>query len=383
MRARLASTVTAILLALASACDEGGGDAGADARAWPPRTRLFVAGSGEARLHVFDLETLERVTTIAVPSGPGEVHATPDGRLVWAVSREAGVLAIVDPETLRLAREVPLGARPTHSYVEPGYARVWVGNDGSGDVSVVELAGGAEERVLTGNGHHKMAMVTGADGALRFVYASNLADGTISVLAPGPALVTNVGVGPAPHGMDYAAATARVYNCSGDAEQSVEVLDPDAAHAVVSRIPLPARCGYLVVHGAEAFATLGPAGLLARIDLETEEVATFAAGQTPDKLAVAGERAFVSNVTTPTVTVVDLAGGPSRSIEVGAAVVRDGRGHRGLLLFGDRLFVPNEADGTVSVIDVETEAVIATLEGIVAPAGIAVAGPGVGTTHPR
>lgn len=382
MSTRLA---TAILLAAgAAACDDDGArDGGPDARAWPARARVFVAGSGDESLHVFDLETLERVTTIAVPAGPGEVHATPDGRWVLAVARDAGTLAVVDPETLAVAREVPLGARPTHAYVEPGHARVWVGNDGSGDVSVVELASGEEERVLTGNGHHKMAMVTGADGALRFVYVSNIADGTVSVLDPAPAFVTNVGVGPAPHGMDYAAATGRVYNCSGDAESSVEVLDPDAGHAVVSRIPLPARCGYLEVHGREAFATLGSAGLLARIDLETQEVATLDAGEAPDKVAIAGERAFVSNVTTPTVTVVDLAGGPSRSVEVGAAAVRDGSGHRGLHLFGDRLFVPNAADGTVSVIDVGAEAVIATLDGMVAPAGIAVAGPGVGTTHPR
>lgn len=373
------ATWTLVLAATLSACDDAGViDGGADAGALPPAARVFVAGSGDGRLHVFDLETLERVTSVAVPDGPGEVRATPDGRWVWTVAREGGAIAIVDTATLTVRHEVGVGARPVHSFLEPGGARIWVGNDGSGDVSIVEIASGSETRVLTGNGHHKMAMVTDAAGALRFAYVSNISDGTISVLDPTPALVMNVSVGPAPHGMGYSAQTGRVYNCSGDEANSVEVLDPDAGHSIVSRIPLPARCGYLHVDEEDdgiAWATLGAAGLIARIELATETVETWPAGESPDKLALVGDRAFVANVTAPTVTVVDLRGGDARSIAVGAAVVVDGRGHRGLERFGDRIFVPNEADGTVSVIDVETETVIATLDGIEAPSGIAVADP--------
>ena len=65
-----------------------------------------------------------------------------------------------------------------------------------------------------------------------------------------------------------------------------------------------------------------------------------------------------------------MSSAPSRS---GDPHVEDGRGHRSLLLEGDRIFVPNEHDGTVSVVDVATERVIATLEGIPGAAGVAIA----------
>ena len=377
--------VCALLVAL-TACDPGIADT-PDAQVYPPATRVFIAGALDHRIHVFDLETLEPVTSIVVPNGPTEVHATPDGSLVWVLTRDGAAVAIIDTATLTMRHRVQVGARPTHSFIDPSYERIWVGNDGSGDVSRIELADGAETRVLTGNGHKKMAIVTDQDGALRFVYVSNIADSTISVLDPAAALVTNVSVGLSPHGMDYSSRTGRVYNCSGDDENSLEVMNPDAAHAVVSRIPLPGRCGYIHVEpdGRTAFASIGTQNLLARIDLEAETVETLRAGELPDKFEIAGERAFVANVTEPTVSVVDLTDPTAepRSIEIGAAVVHGDHGHRGMRLFGDRVFVPNEADHTVSVIDVETEAVIATLDGIMGPSGIAIAGAGVGTTYPR
>ena len=364
------------------ACGPGTTDT-PDAQVYPPATRVFIAGSLDHRVHVFDLETLERVTSIAVPSGPTELHATPDGRLVWALTREGAAVVIIDTATLSVRHQVQVGARPTHSFIDPSYERIWVGNDGSGDVSRIELRGGAETRVLTGNGHKKMAIVTDQDGALRFVYVSNIADSTISVLDPAASLVTNVEVGLSPHGMDYSSVTGRVYNCSGDEENSVEVLDPwaDDPHSVVARIPLPGRCGWIHAdhHGGHAWAGLASAGLLARVDLEAGTVETWEAGPGPDKCAIVGERAFVANVTEPTVTVIDLESGARRTIAIGHAHIENGRGHRGIRHHRGRVYVPNAHDGTVSVIDAESEAVIATLEGIEGAAGIAIAGGGEGT----
>ncbi len=344
---------------------------------------VFVAGSGDGRVHVFDAASLEEVAAIEVGAGASELNATPDGRTLWALATDAAQVALIDAATLEV-RIVPVGTRPVHSYLEPGARRIWVGNDGSADVSIIDLETGAESRTLTGNGHHKMAFVTDAEGALVFVYVSNITDGTLTVLDPDGRLVTNVEVGPSPHGIAYSRATRRVYNCSGDAENNVEILDPFAAtpHTVVGRIALPGRCGWLHTDeaGEHAWGGLSRAGMIARLDLVGGTVRTWSAGPSPDKAAIVGDRAFVANVTEPTVTVIDLEGeGESRTIAVGAAHVEDGRGHRGLRYFGGRLYVPNEDDGTVSVIDTETETVIATLPGIPGAKGIAIANGGVGT----
>ena len=343
---------------------------------------VFISGGGDGLVHVFDEATLEEVAQIDVGAGAGEVHATPDGRLVWTLAAGAAQVTLIDAATLE-ARVVPVGARPVHSYLEPDGARIWVGNDGSGDVSIIELATGHETRVLTGNGHHKAAFVTDAEGALAFVYVSNISDGTLSVIDPEGALVENVSVGPSPHGITFSPHTRRVYNCSGDEENSIEVLDPwaDDPHSVVARIPLPGRCGWIHAdhHGGHAWAGLASAGLLARVDLEAGTAETWEAGPGPDKCAIVGERAFVANVTEPTVTVIDLESGARRTIAIGHAHIENGRGHRGIRHHRGRVYVPNAHDGTVSVIDAESEAVIATLEGIEGASGIALAGGGEGT----
>lgn len=362
--------------------------AGCAADPAPPLTQslegphVFVASESDGRVHVLDAATLEEVATVEVGAAVGEVHATPDGRLVWALATGAAQVALIDARTLE-TRLVPVGARPVHSYLEPSGERIWIGNDGSGDVSIVELESGRETRVLTGNGHHKAAFVVDAEGALAFVYVSNISDNTLTVLEPSGEVIETVSVGPAPHGITYSARTRRVYNCSGDDDDSVEVLDPwgDDPHAIVGRIALPGRCGWIHTDegGAHAWAGLSSVGLLARIDLEAGEVDTWAAGVTPDKCAVVGERAFVANVAEPTVTVIDLEDGATRTIVVGRAHVEGGRGHRGLRHHRGRVYVPNAQDGTISVVDTATEAVIATVEGIPGASGIAVAGGGVGT----
>lgn len=344
---------------------------------------VYVAGSGDGRVHVFDAERLEEVASIAVGAGASEVHATPDGRTLWALATDAAQVALIDAATLE-ARIIPVGARPVHSYLEPSGRRIWVGNDGSADVSIIELETGAETRTLTGNGHHKIAFVTDEAGALAFAYVSNITDGTLTVLDPDGAALHTIEVGPAPHGIAYSRATRRIYSCSGDADNSIEVIDPfgEAPHTIVDRIALPGRCGWLHAEadGRTAWAGLSRVGQLARVDLEAGTFETWDAGPSPDQAAIVGDRAFVANVTEPQVTVIDLdRGAANRTIAVGAARVVDGSGHRGVRHFASRVYVPNEADGTLSVIDAEREVVIATLTGIPGVKGIAVANGGVGT----
>lgn len=377
-RARSAASILLASTLALVACDEG-----TTPDPLEPAMRVYVAGE-DARLHLFDLETFERVASVDACAGPGEVHATEDGRTVWTLCRGAATVAFVDTETLEVT-PVAVGASPVHSFLEPGHARLWVGNDGSGDVSVIELDTLAETRVLTGNGHHKIAFAPDASGGPGFAYVSNVSDATISVVDATPALISNVMVAPAPHGIDCSAQMGLVYNCSGDEENSVEVIDPAAGHEVVSRIPLPARCGYIHVEpdGLTAFATLGDVDLLARIDLETEEVTTFPAGAGPDKFEIIGTRAFVANTGAATMTVIDLETAETRAIAVGMVHDSGGHLHRGIRHYGGFVFIPNSHDNSVSVVDVETETVVGTLEGIPHPSGIAIAGPGGGTAYPR
>lgn len=355
-----------------------------------PAQRLFVSAKEGSSLHVFDLASLEPLREIPVDEGPGEVHTDRDGSVVFTVSGKKNSVTFVNPETLEVVRKVKVGASPVHSFLEPGGASLWVGNDASGDVSIIDLATFAERKVLTGNGHHKMAFATDVSGALRATYVSNIVDGTISVVDRDGRAEGNVaGVGRSPHGMDFSALTRAVYNCSGADEPAVEVIpvEGDDADRVARTIPLEARCSYLHISadGGEALVTVPSAGKLARIMLETEDSASYEIGAWPDRFERDGDRVYVALVGEPAVAVVDFGTGEVRKIAVGRAVdpSGDGTGHRNLRLFEDRLFVSNAFDGTVSVIDTTKGEVIRTLSGVESPSGIAVAGPRGGTPYPR
>jgi YVTN family beta-propeller protein len=234
-------------------------------------------------------------------------------------------------------------------------------------------------------------------GAVTFAYVSNIGDSSITPVTPEREALLNVsGVGAAPHGLDYGRGTHAIYNCSGDAMHSVEVVatrdDPETAlneqHTIVARIPLEERCRYIHVSddGMFAHATSPKSNRFVRINLMTHAVTTFETGGAPDTFEIVGGYAYVGNVSDPYVSVVDLMGSASPAqIAVGNAVPpnEDEDGTRAMRLDGGHLFVANAYDGTVSVIDVTSNLVIATLTDIPGAAGIAIAGPEGGTTFPR
>lgn len=372
-----------------------------------PRTLIYVADEGPgtkhtggtpSTVHVFDGATLAPIGRFAVGQGAGEVHATRDGRLVWVVSSRTGEVTFLDTQTYVIT-EVDVGATPVHSFLAPEGDTLWVGNDGSADVSIIDLSTlTVRATVLTGAGHHKLAFATTDTGALETAYVSNLTDGSITPVSPAGTTRANVaGLGPAPHGMDASAALGRVYNCSGDATNALEVIATrddvgtveDERDTIVARIPLPARCGYVRIDDVAgyAYATLGSADLFARVDLTDHSVETFATFDRPDRFHVEGSAAFVVHSHVAEVAVIDLAGvAPTESIPVGNAIAPGTTptvAHRSVRAHEGRLYVPNAYDGTVTVIDLTSRTVVGTLAGMDAPVGVAIAGPTGGSPYPR
>lgn len=368
----------------------------------PVATDLVYVTDG-TRLHVFELESLEKVGEIAVGEGSSEIHATPDGALVWTLSTEANEVTLVDTGTQETTT-LDVGVSPVHSYIAPGYGEIWVGNDGSSNVSVIDVATlSVTHTLLTGAGHHKMAFAYDDDGAFTFAYVSNITDGSITPVRADHTVLPNVpGVGAAPHGMDFDAASDLVLNCSGDVDAAtmgnqpgIELVattdDPgteeDERHTIVDRVALAAgRCGYLHVEDGFAYFTIGAAGLVGRMNIATREVTTYPAGTRPDKFARDGDRLFVANVTTPTVTVVSLSAGEPDTIPTGEPIepgTSPTGGHRSIRLHDGRLYVPNAFEGSVTVIDATTRTVVGTLSGMDHPANVAIAGPSGGSTYPR
>lgn len=368
--------------------------------AGPPGARLFVTSSGDATVRVFTLDdALDEVAKIPVCAAPAEVRATRDGKLVWTVcgpkdadaAQSPSQVAFIDVEKLAVVRTVDAGVKATHSYLAPD-GRAWVCNDGSGDLTIIDPATFAAKNVLVGKGHHKAAFATdGAKGPLRFAYVSNLTDATISVLDPTGALVTSIPVANVPHGIDYSFLSKRVYNCSGAADNSVEVIATDGAdaHTVVARVPLAgARCSHLEVSpdGRYAWASQGAIGKLARIDVMTHAVDTFDGGPGPDWFAFLDGAVFAADTRAWSVAYLNTANGTTTLYETASNTGNDGgavTGHRAIAAYGSWVFAPNEELGSYAVINAEHGHVHAVLGGMSRPKCATVAGGGQALPYPR
>lgn len=349
-------------------------------------------------MHVFDRATLEHVTDFALPGGANEVLSTPDGSMIWIVNGEGNTVTLLDTDTYDIS-SVRVGVGPEHTVITPDHTQIWVSNDGSGDVSVIDIAARAAlGSIVTGSGHHKIAFATDDAGQTSFAYVSNLGDSSITPVTSERSVLVNVtGVGPAPHGIDYSDVTNAVYNCSGDAENSIEVIatrddastpDVDERHTVIARVSLPSRCRYLRVaaDGEHAYALLS-SNQLVQLRLADLQVSLFDTGSQPSAVEIVDTRAYVANVGDIFVSVIDLTGmSATEQIAVGNATDpsdTNADGSRALRLDGTLLFVTNTHDGTVSVIDTTTNLVVRTWPDIAGAASISVAGPEGGTTYPR
>jgi YVTN family beta-propeller protein len=142
-------------------------------------------GTGPApgnTLTVIDLGRLEPVATIDLGDQrrPHGIMWLPGSDRVAVTTEGSGTLSIVDVAERRLVRAIPTGASVSHQVaVTPDGARAFVANIGSGSVTVIDLAAGSVVRsVPTGRGAEGVAV--SPDG--REVWVTNRAENTVTVL---------------------------------------------------------------------------------------------------------------------------------------------------------------------------------------------------------
>ena len=355
---------------------------------------VYVGNTNSRDITVINPRTCETVDTIDVDVATTEGNASPDGRWVFMTSSTDHVVVVIDTETNEVARIIDeVETRPVHSFFSPDHQKLWVGNDHSASVSVIDVDTLEVEHTITvGEGHRKMAIT---DGDPYKVYVSNIVDSTISVINSGTMSVeATIDVNMGPHGMDYASASKKIYNCGGGDSPGIEVIatEGEGADTVVDFIELPQRCGYLHIApgGEQGWATMKSANSIAVFDATADELVTIIeVNDAPDKLGFfVDDLVLVSHVGSPDVAFIDM-----NTLEVvdnvtaGEAYVdpETGRGHRFIMssLGGDFAYVPNSDDDTLTIIDVRERAVRGHVAVGDNPMPMGVGGPTGGVYYPR
>ncbi len=339
-------------------------------------------------------------------------------RVLFLGLDEEGAALLYNPVTRKITTEkgCPADVNPSYSYVDKKNNRIWFVNDGDketgndalncpqGGASVMVFSLGEKPQLLrcicVGRGHHVVSYIA------NYAFVSNLLDGTIMVLGndetdaasylnilhtinllePKKEKETNVDVpnNAFPHGLVYSSKTEKLYNLN-NGYGTIAVIDP-VKKEIIKRIPLPVSSNllmspdelFLIGKGADRKSNLEQVmGRLSVVDLRTEQVVTVldlpnyypsTYRFSPDgrKLyvtsAATGKGVQRENLEIDTVLVYDAQALPElklmKTLKVGVADC----GRRPIAFSKGYVFIPNPTDGTMSVLNGESDEVFTSVK---------------------
>jgi YVTN family beta-propeller protein len=285
------------------------------------------------------------------------------GPLAFITNQGSDSVSVVDVATARVVKEIAVGKAPAGIAVSAAAGRAYVTNPGDHSVSVIDLASLRLLRTLGPSAHEPEGASRFGRGSVglavspngRFVYLSDWFGGRLNLLdAFTLEPLTDVAVGVAPAGVTVSPDGRTVW---------VAVRDDDVVQAL-DAITLTPRARIAV--GTHPFAVgVSPDGrwLLALnvvshdvsvIDAARSAViATLPVGQAPYDVTFTADsaRAFVTNQHGGTVSVIDL---PAAGAPRVAATWAAGEYPEGIALAGDTLLVVSWMDDAVHLLDART-----------------------------
>ncbi len=168
----------------------------------PDGKALYVTLAGVSAVQVVDPESNRIVARIPTGVSPHVAHHFAGTAAGVVVVQGPGELMLFDPATNTPIRGVAVGKQPHWVDILPGGKKLLVTNEGSNDVSVVDLAGGPTGTIAVGNAPRKVAAQHGAMSAAKVSIVNfmfELAQLTITA-GQNVAWVNNDG---APHGIAF------------------------------------------------------------------------------------------------------------------------------------------------------------------------------------
>jgi hypothetical protein len=344
-------------------------------------------------------------------------------------------LLIMDAVGKEISRHqrLPEDAVATYAYVDPATATYWMVNDGDKEngvdllncgssgspVIVVKGLGNSQAAevikvICLGRGHHVTIFVAPSESAPQVpqrVFASNLLDGTISVIGNDPAdsatflkLITTINLSDPrhedgkreavpnnafPHGMVFSPLTGKVYNMN-NGYGTVAVIDPltnsvetSVVMKVSSNLLLSPDGRFLIGKGADrksdAEHVIGRLSIMdavrntvtGTVELPDIYPSVYRFSSDGRKLyvttAATGKGKQKDNLKLDSLLVFDTSALPAIKLIKEVRVGRADCGRRPIAFLdqgqhGVRVFVPNTSDGTLSILDGADDSVLETVK---------------------
>ena len=320
--------------------------------------KVYVADEAEDTVSVIDAASFKKMASIPVGQGPHNVQVSPDGKWVWVTNNgEPGLLAETMP-----AGPMPKSEHGAMAGAGAKAGAVWV-IDTATDTVVARVP----------VGKHPAHVVLAGDG--RTAYITNGGDNTVSAVDTAARSVLGViPVGASPHGLRIRPDGKQVWVADlKGGTVSVIATESRKRVAQIAAGKGPAQVGF-TPDSRYAFVSLSEENRVAVIDASSRKVLRkIEVGTVPIQLYATPDSKLllVANQGTPkkpgtTVSVIDVA-----SMKV-VATITTGAGAHGVVIDrdGHHAFVTNTYANTVSVIDIAERKVIARVPVGKGPNGI-------------
>jgi YVTN family beta-propeller protein len=294
--------------------------------------RVFVTNEASGDLSVIDGATQSVIATVPLGKRPRGIKISPDGRSIFVAlsgspsappgverdslppaDRAADGIGEVDVATLQLRRIIQAGIDPEQLEINGDGTRLYVANEETAQVSVVNVAAGRV--VATVNvGDEPEGVTLRPDG--KVLYVTSEADGSVFAIDTATnTVLKEIGVGHRPRSVAFLPDGSRAF-VTLENDAAIAVID-GFTHTFFQLIDLgdnestPTRPMGLAVHpdGSQVYATTGSFGSLFMIDpIRGIAAAALPVGARPWGVGVTADGRFVYTANGPSndVALVDV-----------------------------------------------------------------------------
>ena len=331
---------------------------------------LYVVCQDSDELRAVDPASGKTIKSVSVGHVPRGLALSPDAQRIYVTNAWSDTVAVIDANTFETVQTLKTGFEPAGVVTDKVGSTLYVANRLSNDVSVIDLKTGEElKRLVAGTGASYLTL--SPDG--KFIYCTHIypdpgpyrtrPDSEVTVIDTESQRVVDRKMLPNVAGMFHVAVSA------------------DGRLGVVAQlrpknlIPL-AHVEHGWVFGDSLTLFGSDVGGIVEVPLDELDryyALPWGVAITPDKSKI-----FLTTAGSQSVTVIDVASllktihsrrkpfinDLSASADYVSARIAVGRNPRGVVLSpdGNRLYVANRLDDTISVIDTKTDRVTATLD---------------------
>lgn len=307
---------------------------------------LFVSSATEKSIAVADLAAFHRVTSVALPCTADQLFQR--GAKVFAICRDASAIVVIDTATMRLEGRIALPAKPLAVRLLPNTPEAVILADGPPVLLRVDL----DSRRVTARVSLPASPVdfdlNGAQAAITVPSRNSIARVSLPQMAIS---VTDVGV---PCGPIRFRRDGRSILAGAPSSRQIVTVDAETGK-LLTRLSLPLAPTRFCFNadGGQMFVTGAGEDALAIVSPYQNEVdSTILAGRTPAAMAVSDKRnaLFVTNRESGDLTILDIdTRAVSASVHVG-----ENPGEVLLTPDGEYALVIDQRSGNVSVVRIIT-----------------------------